>query len=72
MCGNTLRDGIRNDAIRKKFGFANIASKSLTLVWRCKTGPQGHSWIKEISNKVEGPKVTWWEGDRKDMKHMDL
>jgi len=83
MCGNTLRDRIRNEVIRKKVGVAGIVDKlrENRLRWfgHVRRRPEGapvrrveewdHGGIKRGRGR---PKMTWLEGVRKDMKCMDL
>ncbi len=83
MCGNTLRDRIRNEVIRQKVGVADIASKlrENRLRWfgHVRRRPQGapvrrvEEWDQGDFKRGRGrPKMTWWEGVRKDLKQLDL
>ena len=83
MCGNTLRDRIRNEVIRKKLSVANIVDilKENRLQWfgHVRRRSQGdpvrkvEEWDQRELKRGRGrPKMTWLEGVRKDMKQLDL
>ena len=83
MCGNTLRDRIKNEVTRMKVGVADIASKlrENRLRWfgHVRRRPSGapvrkvEEWDQGGLKRSRGrPKMTWLEGVRRDMKFLGL
>lgn len=82
ICGYTMRDRMRNDGNRRRVGIANMDKlRENRLRWfghirrrsqEASVRRVEGSEQKDLKRGRGRPKMTWWEGVRKDMRHLYL